>query len=100
MGVSNMGIYNKVYIGHVETINTNANVNENAVEHKVVALQLLGFDKNRIPKYRQLRNYVGYFKLMSVEPVSGIVTDKGIDRAIKKTGKEEVKVLKLGKRVA
>lgn len=90
-----MGIYNKVYIGHVETINTNANVNENVVEHKVVALQSLGFDKKtKTRKFKKLRPYVGYFKIIDFEPINGFVTDKGIDRALKKTGKEEVKILK------
>lgn len=89
-----MGIYNKVYIGHVETINTNANINEKAVKSKVVALKLLGFDKNRIPKYKPLRKYSEYYKLISVEPISGIASNSRINKALKKTGKEEVKILK------
>jgi hypothetical protein len=35
-----------------------------------------------------------YFKIIDFEPINGFVTDKGIDRALKKTGKEEVKILK------
>ena len=89
-----MGIYNKVYIGHVETINTNANVNEKAVKSKVVALKLLGFDKNKIPKYKPLRKYSEYYKLISVEPISGFPSNSKINKAIKSTGKEEVKRLK------
>ena len=89
-----MGIYNKVYIGHVETINTNANVNEKAVKSKVVALKLLGFDKNRIPKYKPLRKYSEYYKLISVEPINGFPSNSKINKAIKNTGKEEVKRLK------
>ena len=34
-----------MYIGHVETINTNASMNEKFIESKVVALQLDGFDE-------------------------------------------------------
>ena len=89
-----MGIYKKVYIGHVETINTNANISEKAVKSKVVALRLAGFDKNKIPKYKPLRKYSEYYKLISVEPVSGFPSNSKINRAIKNTGKEEVKVLK------
>ena len=89
-----MGIYNKVYIGHVETINTNANVDEKVVKSKVVALQLQGFNKNNIPEYKPLRKYSEYYKLISVEPINGLVSDIGINKALKKTGKEEVKVLK------
>ncbi len=89
-----MGIYNKVYIGHVETINTNANVNEKAVKSKVVALKLLGFDKNKIPKYKPLRKYSEYYKLISVEPINGFPSNSKINKAIKSTGKEEVKRLK------
>ena len=91
-----MGIYNKVYIGHVETINTNANINEKFTESKVVALKL-GFDKERnIPVYKPLRKYSEYYKIHSVERLDGFVTDGMINRAIKNTGKEEVKVLKKG----
>ena len=89
-----MGIYNKVYIGHVETINTNANINERAVKSKVVALKLLGFDKNKIPKYKPLRKYSEYYKLISVEPINGFPSNSKINKAIKNTGKEEVKRLK------
>ena len=89
-----MRMYKKVYIGHVETINTNANINEKAVKSKVVALRLLGFDKNNIPKYKPLRNYSEYYKLISVEPVNGFPSNSKINKAIKNTGKEEVKRLK------
>ena len=92
-----MGIHSKVYIGHVETINTNANINEKFTESKVVALKFDGFDKNKnIPKYRPLRKYSEYYKLLSVERLDGIVSDGMINRAIRNTGKEEVKVLKKG----
>ena len=89
-----MRMYKKVYIGHVETINTNAKVNEKAVKSKVVALRLVGFDKNNIPKYKPLRNYSEYYKLISVEPVIGFPSNSKINKAIKNTGKEEVKSLK------
>ena len=92
-----MAIYNNVYIGHVETINTNANVNEKITESKVVALKLDGFDKvKNIPTYKPLRKYSEYYKLLSVEKLTGFVSDSMIDRALKNTGKEEVKVLKKG----
>ena len=39
-----MGIYNKVYIGHVETINPDVNELVSPGESKVVALKLAGFD--------------------------------------------------------
>lgn len=90
-----MGIYNKVCIGHVETINTTANINEAFTEHKVVALKYKGLDKKKkIPKYEPLRRYVEYYKLLSVERLDGFVSDSQIDKALKNTGKEEVKVLK------
>lgn len=89
-----MKIYNKVYIGHVETINTNANINEKAVNSKVVALKLAGFNKDNIPNYKPLRKYGEYYKLVSVEPMMGLMTDNMINKKIKSTGKEEVKVLK------
>lgn len=90
-----MGLHNKVYIGHVETINTNANKNEQFIEKKVVALKLTGFDNiKRIPTYRPLRKYGEYYKLISVEPMLGLVSDSKINRKIKSTGKKEVKVLK------
>lgn len=94
MGVHNMGIYKKVYIGHVETINTNANVNEKVVKSKVVALQLQGFNKNNLPEYKPLRKYSEYYKIITVEPILGFVSDNRINRELKKTGKEEVKILK------
>lgn len=89
-----IGLYNNVYIGHVETIDTGANMNEKVVKSKVVALKLLGFDKNKIPKYKPLKKYSEYYKLISVEPINGFVSDNGINKALKNTGKEEVKVLK------
>ena len=92
-----MGIYNKVFLGHVETINTNANINEKCTESKVVALRFEGFDKiKNIPIYKPLRKYSEYYKIRSVERLDGIVTDGMINRAIKNTGKKEVKVLKKG----
>ena len=86
-----MAIYRKAYIGHVRTLNTNASVNENAEVSKVVALQLLGFDKNRIPKYKPIRRYSEYYKIEAVEPINGIVSDIGIQKALRKTGKQEVR---------
>lgn len=91
-----MGIYNKVYLGHVETLNTNNKYNETYVESKVVALKLIGIDANNMPKYRPLRKYQEYYKLISVEPLNGYVSDRLIDKAINKTGKQEVKTLKKG----
>ena len=86
-----MGIYRNAFIGHVRTLNPNANIDEDAEEFKVVALQLLGFDKHKIPKYKPIRKYSEYYKLETVEPISGIVSDTGIQKALKKTGKQEVK---------
>ena len=64
------------------------------IEIKVVALKLLGFDKNKIPKYKPLRKYSEYYKLISVEPINGFPSNSKINKAIKSTGKEEVKRLK------
>lgn len=90
-----MALYNKVYIGHVETINLDAYEKNSLFESKVVALQLAGFDKiNKLPTYRPLRQYGEYYKVVSVEPLNGLVNDKKINQAIKKTGKQEVKLLK------
>ena len=89
-----IGLHSNVYIGHVETINTNANIDMKAVESKVVALKLLELDNKKIPKYKPLKKYGEYYKLISVEPISGYVSDNKINKALKKTGKEEVKVLK------
>ena len=96
-----MGIYNKVYIGHVETINPDVNESVSPVESKVVALKLAGFDKiNKLPTYRPLRKYGEYYKVVSVEPkpltsgLGSVVDDRVINFALKKTGKPEVKQLK------
>ena len=40
-----MAFYNKVYIGHVETINLDVPEKTSPIESKVVALKLSGFDK-------------------------------------------------------
>ena len=90
-----MGFHNNVYIGHVETINTEALENEKCIESKVVALKLISFDTiKRIPTYKPLKKYKEYYKIVSVEPILGLVSDNAINKALKKTGKEEVKVLK------
>ena len=90
-----MAFYNKIYIGHVETINLDAGIKTSPVERKVVALQLSGFDKiNKLPTYRPIRQYGEYYKIISVEPLTGLVSDKMINQAISKTGKPEVKLLK------
>ncbi len=96
-----MGIYNKVYIGHVETINPDVNESVSPLESKVIALKLVGFDNiNKLPKYKPLRKYGEYYKVISIEnkPLTGglgnIVDDRKINLAIKKTGKPEVKQLK------
>ena len=89
-----MALYNKVYIGHVETINLDAYENNSPIESKVVVLQLSGSDEiNKLPKYRPLRKYGEYYKVNKVEPLTGLVNDKMINEAIKKTGKQEVKQL-------
>lgn len=97
----NMAIYNKVYIGHVETINLDVNVCKSPIESKVVALQLGSIDKSKkVVSYKPLRQYSEYYKLVSVDekPLVGafgnIVDDKAINLALRKTGKQEVKVLK------
>lgn len=95
-----MGIYNKVYIGHVETINPDVYESVSPVESKVVALKLIGFDVRKKPKYKPLRQYSEYYKVVSIEPepltggLGNIVDDKTINMALKKTGKPEVKQLK------
>ena len=96
-----MGIYNKVYIGYVETINPDVIKNVSPVENKVVALKLASVDKvTSIPTYKPLRPYSEYYKLVSVDnkplegPIGNIVDDKIINMALKKTGKREVKQLK------
>lgn len=96
-----MGIYNKVYIGHVETINPDVIESVSPVESKVVALKLASIDKvTSIPIYKPLRPYSEYYKLVSVDskplegPLGNIVDDKIINIALKKTGKKEVKQLK------
>ena len=96
-----MGIYNKVYIGHVETVNLDVSVHQSPIESKVIALQLNNIDKNRnIITYKPLRQYSEYYKLVSVDskplegPLGNIVDDKIINIALKKTGKKEVKQLK------
>lgn len=90
-----MGIYNNVFIGHVETINPNAYEKEKFLESKVVALKQVGYDsKKRVPTYKPLRKYGEYYKLVSVEPILGLATDSKINRKIKSTGKQEVKTLK------
>lgn len=96
-----MGIYNNIYIGHVETINPEVNEKLSPVVTKVVALKLVGFDNTKkLPKYKPLRRYGEYYKVVSIEtrPITGnignIVDDRIINQAIKKTGKPEVKLLK------
>ena len=79
-----MGIYNKVYLGKVETINTNAKENEPFVEHKIVALQLKGFNTvNNKPEFKPLRRYREYYKIVTVEPINGFVTDGMINQKIR-----------------
>ena len=89
-----MGLHNNIYIGHVETINTTAFENEQFIEPKVVALKLVSFDVNKkMPIYKPLKKYGEYYKIVSIEPILGIVSDSGIKKALKNTGKQEVKVL-------
>ena len=87
-----MGLHHNVYIGHVETINPNVLENEKFTESKVVALKL-DFDNNK-KVYKPLRKYGEYYKILSVEPMLGLVSDNMINKKIKNTGKPEVKVLK------
>lgn len=90
-----MAIRKNVFIGHVETINPNVLENEKFTESKVVALQLVGFNNDKKePTYKPLKKYKEYYKILSVEPMIGYVTDKDINKKIKETGKPEVKVLK------
>lgn len=90
-----MALYKNVYIGHVETINTTAYENEQFIEPKVVALKLVNIDTNKkISTYKPLKKYGEYYKIISVEPLLGIVSDSAINKALKNTGKQEVKVLK------
>lgn len=90
-----MGLHHNVYIGHVETFNTDAKENESIIESKVIALKLIDFDVNKkIPKYKAMKKYSEYYKLISVEPILGLVSDSKINKALKNTGKKEVKILK------
>lgn len=86
-----MGFHNNVYIGHVETINPNATVSEKFIVSKVVALKLVGFNNNKkTSTYRPLRKYKEYYKIISVEPILGLVSDAGIDKALRKDRKSVV----------
>ena len=90
-----MAIRKNVFIGHVETINPNVLENQKFTESKVVALQLVNFNNNKkVPTYKPLRKYKEYYKILSVEPMVGYVTDMDIDKKIQEIGKPEVKVLK------
>lgn len=90
-----MALHNKVYIGYVQTINPDAYEKSSIVESKVVALRLAGIDTgNKLPQYRPLRKYMEYYKIERVEPIMGIISDEGINKALKMTGKPEVKQLK------
>lgn len=90
-----MALHNKVYIGYVQTINPDAYENNSMIESKVVALHLAGIDKgNKLPQYKPLRKYGEYYKIERVEPIVGLVSDEEINKALKMTGKPEVKQLK------
>ena len=89
-----MGIYHRIYIGHVKTINLEAYENTSFIESKVVALRLVGRNNNHLPKYQPLRQYKEYYSIERVEPIMGFVSDTKIDKALKQTGKPEVKQLK------
>lgn len=95
-----MRLYNKVYIGYVETVNLDVNVCKSPIESKVIVLKQESTDKNRIVTYKPLRKYNEYYKLVSVDkkPLTGtfgnIIGDNDINQALKKTGKQEVKKLK------
>lgn len=90
-----MALHHKVYIGYVQTVNLDAYENTSIVESKVVALRLVGIDaQNKLPRYKPLRSYQEYYKIERVEPINGIVSDEGINRALQMTGKPEVKRLR------
>lgn len=90
-----MALHHKVYIGYVQTVNPDAYENTSIVESKVVALRLVGIDaQNKLPRYKPLRSYQEYYKIERVEPINGIVSDEGINRALQMTGKPEVKRLR------
>lgn len=90
-----MTLHNKVYIGHVQTINPDADENNSIVESKVVALRLIGISAvNKLPQYKPLRKYKEYYKIEKVEPINGIISDEKINKVLQMTGKPEVKQLK------
>ncbi len=89
-----MGIYHHIYIGHVKTINLEAYGDTSLIESKVVALRLVGKDHKHLPKYQPLRPYKEYYSIERVEPIVGLVSDTGINKALKQTGKPEVKQLR------
>lgn len=90
-----MALHHKVYIGYVQTVNSDAYENDSMIESKVVALRLVGMDgENRLPQYRPLRKYKEYYKIERVEPIIGVISDEGINKVLKMTGKPEVKQLK------
>lgn len=90
-----MGIYKNICIGHVETVDLNSKDKKSLIQNKVVALSYIGTDKiTSLPKYKPLRKYTEHYKIISVDRISGLVNDKMINNAIKRTGKEEVKKLK------
>ena len=90
-----MALHSKVYIGHVETINQDALESEKLIESKVVLLQLIGLDEiSKQPKYKPLKKYSEYYKIVEVEAMNGLVSNSKMEKALKKTGKKEVKLLK------
>lgn len=94
-----MAFYNKVYLADVETINQDIDRNS-LIDEKVIALKINGINKiTKTPNYKPIRTYGEYYKLVSISnkplvgPFGNLVDDKTIDKAIKKTGKKEVKQL-------
>lgn len=83
-----MGLHNKIYIGHVETVNMDSYGNTIPLESKVIVLK-----GNGKQEFRPLRKYSEYYKLSSIEPLNGILSNSKINKIIKNTGKQEVKVL-------
>ncbi len=107
--MNNIILYNakNIYLGYVDTINTNAYVGEDNLKPKVIKLKKTGIDSNGVIQYEPLETPNEYYNIHEVKPLTNymlpyepnLLTKKKINQIVKRTGMPEVSKV-LSKKIA
>lgn len=89
----------KIFLGIADTVNPNANTNENQVVHKVVVLEKklnakkINFKPIKTYEYHKVNKIVPIASYMQDQEIGWLISEEKVKKIIERTGLSEAKVL-------